>query len=361
MASIKERDGKFHVRVRRQGYACAAKTFTRRSDGLAWARRVEADMESGRWVDPARQVPTLTAAIAAYEAAVASKLKGWETYKGRLRELGAAPFSGKPVCDVTPFDIARWRDEQSQGRKPATVVRKLALLSAVMSWCIRERGWATENPLARVSKPRVADGRDRTLSTVEVGHLLSAAQTSKATWLAPALTVLLSAAMRRGELFALTLPDLDFERATAHLPDTKNGTARDVPLCPRSVAALRQLAVAAQQRGDVRLLPIGAQRAYRAACEADGRTPDADFLADLRLHDLRHHAVTAWASTGALSLPELMAISGHRSTRMFVRYSHLSAQAISAKLAGLSPSSLPPTPAAPPPPPISAPTPEVPA
>src|SRR3712207_8137699 len=41
--------------------------------------------------------------------------------------------------------------------------------------------------------------------------------------------------MRRGELLALRWEHVDLERRVAHLPRTKNGSSRDVPLSTRAV------------------------------------------------------------------------------------------------------------------------------
>ena len=350
MASITQRGSRYLVRVRRDGFASVAKTFTKRSDASAWARRVETDMEAGRWVDEARRVPTLKEAISEYRLKVAVRMKGAADYAYRFDEFEALPFAAKPVDTVTPFDLAAWRDEQMPRLAPGTVVRKLALLSGVFTWCVKERGWMTVNPLSLVSKPRIADGRDRTLSEDELKYLMAAAHSSKATWLSAALTVLMNSAMRRGELFALRRQDVDARMRTARLHDTKNGSARDVPLCPRSLAALQEMDVAAKARGEDSLMPFSAvgslstrfaitvgraRRAYSDDCATAGRECEAGFLADIRLHDCRHHAVSKWANTGALSMVELMAISGHKTPRMLTRYAHMSASTLAAKMATL--------------------------
>ncbi|MEK6349046.1 tyrosine-type recombinase/integrase [Burkholderia gladioli] len=49
-------------------------------------------------------------------------------------------------------------------------------------------------------------------------------------WLLPATILSLETGMRRGELVALRWSDVNLEAQTAHLPMTKNGTARTVPL-----------------------------------------------------------------------------------------------------------------------------------
>jgi integrase len=350
MASITERNGRFLVRVRREGFPTVTKTFTRRSDGAAWARRVEADMESGRWQAHPAAVPTLRAVIQEYRKVIAPKMKGATTYRYRFDEFERLPFAVLRISDVPVADLARWRDEQLSLFRPGTVARKLAMLSSMFNWAQKERGWLTQNPLAQIRRPRADDSRTRTLSGEEVDWLMQAARTSKATWLPAALTILMLSAMRRGELFSLRREDLSFEAGVAHLRDTKNGSPRDVPLCPQAIAALRTLSGQAEREGRAFLLPLGsagslstrfvvtvkrARALYEAACESCGKSPAPGFLEDLRLHDLRHHAVTQLAQTGAFSTVELMAISGHKTTKMLVRYTHLQASALAAKLGRL--------------------------
>lgn len=350
MATITPRGGRFLVRVRKQGFPTLAKTFQRRADAAAWGRRIEADMEAGRWAPPEEAKPTLAEAVDEYRRTVAVKLKGAKTYSYRYDQFQALGFAAKAVNEVTPSDIARWRDAEALSLKPGTVVRKLAMLSAIFTWAMKERGWVESNPVRMITWPRASDRRERVLSDEEHRYLMDAARTSKASWLAPALALLLNSAMRRGELFALRRRDIDIMARVAHLADTKNGGARDVPLCPRSLTAVRALIEAAGDDAGAPLLPVGqvgsvstrfkvtvkrARTAYEADCAMQGRVADPSFLGNLRLHDLRHTAVTAWASTGELSLPQLLAVSGHKTPRMVMRYTHLSAAALANRLAAI--------------------------
>jgi integrase len=52
----------------------------------------------------------------------------------------------------------------------------------------------------------------------------------------------------------------------------------------------------------------------------------------LRLHDLRHEAVSRFFEYG-LSIPEVALISGHRDLRMLNRYTHLRPETVAEKLA----------------------------
>ena len=109
MASITRRGSRYLVRVRRDGFALAAKTFTKKADATAWGRRVEADMESERWISEASKVPTLKKPIAGYRSKVAAKIKGSATYAHRFNGFSALPFAAKPVREVTLFEIVSRR------------------------------------------------------------------------------------------------------------------------------------------------------------------------------------------------------------------------------------------------------------
>jgi hypothetical protein len=69
-------------------------------------------------------------------------------------------------------------------------------------------------------------------------------------------------------------------------------------------------------------------RAWRSLTKKAG-------LPGLRFHDLRHHAITELAESGA-SEQTIMAIAGHVSRRMLERYSHIRMQAKRTALEGLS-------------------------
>ena len=54
-------------------------------------------------------------------------------------------------------------------------------------------------------------------------------------------------------------------------------------------------------------------------------------LSDLRFHDLRHEAISRWFERG-LTIPEVAAISGHRSLGQLMRYSHADTKALANKM-----------------------------
>ena len=351
MASIINREGRYMARVRREGFRPVSRSFTRRTDAAAWGRRVEADMEAGRWADRERATPTLGQAIAQYQQRVAVRLKGARDYAYVFKKLEASELAAKRVSAVKPADLAAWRDAlQGRGLKPATVARHLGMLSGVLSWCHKEQGWLQDNPMRAVRKPVVRDARTRTLDDEEQRYIEVATAAARASWLSPAVALLCGAAFRRAELVQLQCCDVDMVRSVALLRDTKNGSAREVPLASAAREAMQQLLNEATETKRARVLPINdpeavsfafrravlrARARYEEDCAAAGIDCDPKKLMDIRLHDLRHHCVSRWAKAG-LSLGELMLVSGHKSPRMVARYLHMKAEDVAAKMAAVT-------------------------
>jgi integrase len=349
MPTIIKRGDRYLARVRKTGFSPVSQSFIRRVDALSWARRVESDMQSGRWINTVDAVPSLKDAISEYRVKVAIRLKGARDYAYSFKEIEASPIGDRPVHQIRPVHLAEWRDTLvGRGLKPATVTRRLGLLSGVLSWCHKEMGWITENPMRSVRKPTVRDARTRTLAPEEIRYLDLATAAARASWLPDAITVLLRTAMRRSELVQLKCKDVDMARSVATLHDSKNGEGREVPLCPIALAAIGRLSAAAAARRHEGVLPIEdpeavsfafrravvrARARYEEDCVATGLPCDPNFMMGIRLHDLRHHSISEWARTGTLSLFDLLKVSGHKSPRMLARYVNLSSEQVAAKMA----------------------------
>jgi integrase len=351
MASITERNGRFAVRVRVEGQPTVTKTFTRRSDAEKWGRKTQVELEAGAWVAPKKAAPTLKEAVQEYRKTVGAKLRGASDYGRHWDAYEALPWASKPINQVTPHELATWRDKQLERLSPATVRKAMTLLSCVFTYAVKQRQWLDRNPTSLIVWPKSSPGRTRVVSDEEMRYLLAAADSGRAAWVRPTITLLARSAMRRGELFSLRREDVDLEAHTAHLSMTKNGTARTVPLCGVSTAAMRELLAMAGPQADAPLLPLGsavyvsvrfiatvkrARAMYEADCALAGTVPDDSFARDLPLHSLRHTAATYWSESGQLSVQQLQAITGHRSLAMLQRYTHLSASQLAGRMAAIS-------------------------
>jgi len=138
--------------------------------------------------------------------------------------------------------------------------------------------------------------------------------------------------MRLGELASITWRNVDLQKRTVFLPDTKNGVARTVPLSTRAANVLLELPVLTT--GRVFAPNVGSIKvAFRNAIQkARSESVCGTFLVGLRFHDLRHEAVSRLLEMG-LNPVEVGMVSGHKTLAMLQRYAHLRPEELVAKLA----------------------------
>ena len=89
-----------------------------------------------------------------------------------------------------------------------------------------------------ISKPRAPRARDRRLEAGELERLLSACENK---WFRAVILFAIETGMRRGEILSLTWEGVHLGKRYVHLPDTKNGDSRDVPLSPQALELLGDL------------------------------------------------------------------------------------------------------------------------
>jgi integrase len=150
-------------------------------------------------------------------------------------------------------------------------------------------------------------------------------QKARNPWLKPVVLFALETAMRRSELLNAKWKDVNWKDRTLHIPITKNGDARTIPLTPRAVAILAELE--SISNADDPIFPTTAE-AIKLSWK---RLTKRATIADLHFHDLRHEAVSRFFELG-LTVPEVALISGHKDPRMLFRYTHLRPQAVAQKL-----------------------------
>ena len=240
------------------------------------------------------------------------------------------------------------------------------MLSTVFNHARREWDVHVENPIPLIKRPDKARARDRRFSAEEEAYLLAAltggerladgtfSKGARNPWLLPLVKLAIETAMRRGELLSLIWENVDLKRQTAHLPDTKNGDPRTVPLSTRAVAILTELPLPeiddegrdaaeplrtgavfpttalALRKGFARAIER-AQEQYRADCQQAKRRPVAGFLEDVHFHDTRHEAASRLAER-LTNVLELSAVTGHKDLRMLKRYYHPRAEDLAKKL-----------------------------
>ena len=168
---------------------------------------------------------------------------------------------------------------------------------------------------------RLAENNEKTryLSDGERESLLIACKESGWPRLYLVVLMALTTGARRSELLGLRWRDVDFERALAHVGQTKNGDPRMLPLVPAVLDCLQSFAGAAST------LVFPSKRMPDQAYDFEGRWQEALKAAkvrNFRFHDLRHSCASMLAQNGA-TLLEIGDLLGHRQLQVTKRYSHL--------------------------------------
>lgn len=333
MASIVRRNGKWRAQILRAGIR-ESKTFETRQEAADWAAERESALLSGAGV---RSRQTLVQAVGRWRVG-RDITRSDET---RLRALLALPWASKPLAELTRQTISDWRDvrlakQLPSGRTvaPATVAREMATLRSVLVFARDNLGWIGESPMRRVTTPKEPPSRRRVITHDEREGVLAALGwsgevTSVRHEVAVAMLLALETAMRAGELLGLRWANISDN--VAHLPKTKNGDARNVPLSTAAVDLLERMR--AKRLAHIRTM-IDADRVFHI----DGGTLDTLFRRarfdagydGFTFHDTRATALTRLAKL--LTPLELARMVGHRDLNSLLLYYAEPASAIAAKL-----------------------------
>jgi integrase len=327
MASIRFRSNKWQARVSRKGEQSLVKTFQSKEDAERWAKSIEVEWDKGTYQNTHQaQKTTFGELIERYLREVTPLMRGAKEDTIRLKAILKKPIAKVNVLLFNSSRIAKYRDERLQEVSAGTVIRELAYFSSIINHARREWGINIANPVLLVRKPPSPQGRNRILSYEEEVELLKACEpkANRNIYTRPFIILALETAMRRGELLSLRWDNINYSKRTAYLQLTKNGDSRTVPLSIRAIETLQALPISI----DGRVLPIN----FAALENNFKRARDRVNLKDLRIHDLRHTAVTRLAEK-LPNLIELSAVSGHRSLAMLKRYYHPKAEDIAKKLA----------------------------
>jgi integrase len=232
------------------------------------------------------------------------------------------PIASLTVQNLTAHELALFRDRRiKDGIR--TCQYDLVLIRHILEIARKEWGLGLAvNPVDQIRKPNGLKPRNRRLEETEYRRLEEALGQTRVPYVWPLINLAIETAMRRGELLSLQWDWIDKTLRLAHLPDTKNGHPRSVPLSPSAMYWLDQMPVVGQMVFPV--TPVAVRQAWDRLVKRAGIT-------NLHFHDLRHEAISRFFELG-LSIPEVALISGHRDPRMLFRYTHLRAEDVAKKL-----------------------------
>ena len=278
-------------------------------------RRVE--IAEGRFLEKRQELNTTLGEMAAlYVENYARPSK--KTWRDDKRILGGFVkyFGNARLSEITPLKLEAYRADHRSKLKPATLNRHIAAIKTMFSKAI-EWGKATGNPALKVKLYSENNARARFLEKGEIAALLAASPE----WLRPIITVAICSGMRKAEILGLTWDDVDLQNMVLRIRDSKNGSARFVPMSLPVLQTLRSIQKVAgspyvfASPGSRTLLYGRVRYAFDRAVKEVG-------LSDVVFHTLRHSAASHLVM-GGVDISTVGAILGHKCSRMTERYSHL--------------------------------------
>ena len=158
MATIRKRNGKYQVQVRRQGCAPISKTFLKLDDAKAWARLTEVEADQvGLPVDPRVLAKTTVAmTLERYRDEIVIKKRGREVETLIVNAMLRQPWCKRSLAQIDSATFAEYRDTRLRSVQPCTVKRELGILQHAFDIAARE--WSIPlrvNPLKPITKPEV--------------------------------------------------------------------------------------------------------------------------------------------------------------------------------------------------------------
>ena len=316
----------WQVKIRKRGYPQQVKTFRKKSEAEAWAKKIESEMERGVWRDSSEaEATTLSEAFERYAREVTPTKKNYQPELNKIRHWQAMPVARIALARVGGREIAEAiRRMESEGKSANTVRLYLAVLSHLYKVAKTEWGMTTlVNPVELVRKPRLPQGRDRRLVGDEEQRLLEACDKDENKDIGFIVRFAIETAARRSEICRLRWEDVDLSRRIATLIDTKNGETRHAPLSSVAMEILRSIPRRIDGRvWDVK--PDTVTRSFERVCRRAG-------IEDLRFHDLRHEATSRLFEKGFNPM-EVSTITGHKTLQMLKRYTHLRAEDLAKRL-----------------------------
>ena len=134
----------------------------------------------------------------------------------------------------------------------------------------------------------------------------------------------LETAIRAERQANLRKDDVDFNKSSAILRDTKNGDSRTIPLSKVAIAALEELIRESTTDRVLKLTSSCISYRFTRACKQAEKE-------GMVLHSLRHEAVSRLFEK-RLNMMEVASISGHKDLSMLKRYTHINPETLLARL-----------------------------
>lgn len=323
MASFEPRGNSTRAVIRLPGGGKKTATFSTAKEARAWARRMEAKLET--------QGPSVGGTngelFETYLDAVASKTDSAKFNALRLLKWCKDPLADLRTENTTTHDINQWverslaqpSERTGKALSGSTVNRELNLMGGAFNYAITALHWIEVNPVHGAARPERGKPRKRALLTPEQikaicissGYSTDPKLFTLTARVGACFLVSLETGLRSGELLRVRPQDYHRKDRYVHVAATEKGgrkgahsgratcdPSRNVPLTGRAIELLDQLlaSMPKDQEPDPESgfsrppYIVGIHDSQRDALWRKAR--DQAGVEDLHFHDTKHEAAT---------------------------------------------------------------------
>lgn len=232
-------------------------------------------------------------------------------------------FGARRLDEITPKMISEAHDELKVKGYALSTANKMPILFKIfynLARRMKVQG-AASNPAQSLKLFQVNNMKERYLTTEEVQRLRRVLEEGDNKQMKFIVTLLLMLGCRKRELLEARWEDVDLDRRTWHIPMSKSGRARNVPLSGAAIEVFRSLP---RWEGCTYVIPNPATlRPFGNLHYPWDKVRRAAGLDDVRMHDLRHSFASNLVNSGR-SIYEVGKLLGHSQVKTTQRYAHLS-------------------------------------
>ena len=275
-----------------------------------------------------RQIPTLDEFVRdVYLPHVAATRRNYASSIAFLKHHVLPRYGSMHLDQITTQSIAEgYNDMLAKGFALATSSTLPSMLRIIYNIAKKRKTPGSDiNPAVDVKVKSPNNARQRFLSIEEIERLRFAVEKSSNTQLKHIVNLSILLLCRKRELLDAKWTDFDIERRNWHIPMSKSGKARNVPL---STAALEILAQLPRWEGVPWVVPHPIRlKPFRSVYWSWDLARRAAGLSDVTQHDLRHTGASHLLAAGADPVT-VSKVLGHSSLRMTERYMHVGNQTL---------------------------------
>ena len=303
-----------------------AQTFDRKQAATAWVVKREAELKAPGGLER-REDPPLSAVIDRYIAESKNMVLG--TKAQVLKTIRNSDLGETKCSDITSHALVSFARDLTKNVEPQTCGNYFSHLSNIFT--VARPAWG--NPLSRqefedavtvikkLGLIRKGNERNRRPTLEELDRLMAhfgriRDHRPSSIPMQKIVAFALFSTRRQEEITLLRWDDLDEDRILVRdmkHPGDKKGNNVYCELPPEALAIVKS-----EPRDEARIFPYSTDAisaAFTRACRILG-------IEDLRFHDLRHEGISRLFEMGR-TIPQVAAVSGHRSWTSLKRYTHI--------------------------------------